>query len=288
MITSVKKYGSYLLSNVTPYSQDIADDSSEPNFISTCTIPSSWTELSLLSITPYNHDTSIFRFTLPPRAQRLNLPIGGFVLVLAPGREHDGSDAVRPYTSVSDDEIQNNPATTKEEFIPSFNILCKRYDQWGIPENSHNNFLFTKTNHSYRPPGAVSNYLHSLQVGEKVKFKHNSHCLGKIPYPFPGVKKLMMIAVGAGIAPMIQILRSLFKDYEKTLSSSCSNDLEMNDIEIDLADYSEEIKGGIYGPPIDIKGYENNSNNQELPHINQIVLFYGVVSFPCYYDVSFF
>jgi hypothetical protein len=137
MITSVKKYGSYLLSNVTPYSQDIADDSAEPNFISTCTIPSFWTELSLLSITPYNHDTSIFRFTLPPRAQKLNLPIGGFVLVLAPGREHDGSDAVRPYTSVSDDEIQNNPATSKEEFIPSSSSSAKQTNRWMLITRAH-------------------------------------------------------------------------------------------------------------------------------------------------------
>jgi hypothetical protein len=269
MITTVKKYGSYLLSNATPYSRDIIDDPTEPSLVSSCTISSFWSELSLLSITPYNHDTSIFRFALPPEAEKLNLPIGGFLLVLAPGREHDGTDAVRPYTSITDDVIQN-----KEGFIPSFDILCKRYDQWGIPESSHNNFLFTKTNHSYRPPGAVSTYLHSLKIGDKVKFKHNSHCLGKIAYPFPGSKKLMMIAVGAGIAPMIQILRRLFKDYERAISS-CSTSLNMDDIEINLGDYSEEVKGSGIDNQIDKQSSDSNRN--QFPQINQIVLFYGVV-----------
>lgn len=41
-----------------------------------------------------------------------------------------------------------------------------------------------------------------------------SLCKGKINYPFEkSVKTITMIAVGAGIAPMIQTLRAIFANY---------------------------------------------------------------------------
>ena len=146
------------------------------------------------------------------------------------GCEHDGTDALRPYTSISDDDEETG----------TFSILCKRYDQWGMKESPQTHFLFTKTDHSYRPPGAVSNYLHKLQSGDKVLFKRmlsyavnhitlnleerlfdsfvyasfvdSARCLGRVPFPFASdIKSLTMIAVGVGIAPMLQILRQILK-----------------------------------------------------------------------------
>ncbi|RYH17036.1 hypothetical protein EON65_29180 [archaeon] len=96
------------------------------------------------------------------------------------GCEHDGSDAIRPYTSVSDDSPADNPSshsrtpsTIDSSHSPTgtFAILVKRYDEWGVKEAPQTHFLFTKTNHSYKPPGAVSNYIHKLSVGENVMFK---------------------------------------------------------------------------------------------------------------------
>ena len=110
MITSIKKYGSYVLVRNSQYSQDIVDDPKEVEFVSTCTIPSHWVELPLLKIIQYNHDTSIFRFALPTTgAKELRLPVGAYLFVFAPGCEHDGSDGIRPYTSITDDSVQNNP-----------------------------------------------------------------------------------------------------------------------------------------------------------------------------------
>ncbi len=78
-------------------------------------------------------------------------------------------DTVRPYTSISDDDVLSSSAETGH-----FELLCKRYDQWGKEETAQTHFLFTKTNHSYRPAGTVSNHIHKLKVGETMKFKRKS------------------------------------------------------------------------------------------------------------------
>ena len=81
-----------------------------------------------------------------------------------------------------------------------FQVLIKRYREWGDP----------MWRHSYHPPGAVSTYVHNLKVGDKVSFKHIPFNV-KLPYindgvkGFKGVKTITMIAVGAGLAPMIQV-----------------------------------------------------------------------------------
>jgi len=51
--------------------------------------------------TEYNHDSTIYEFELP-RCTSLNLPACGCILLNAPGAEKDGTDAVRPYTPISD------------------------------------------------------------------------------------------------------------------------------------------------------------------------------------------
>ena len=46
-----------------------------------------------------------------------------------------------------------------------------------------------------------------------MKFKHTAACRGKISFPFDNnITNLIMIAVGIGIAPMINILRKIFDD----------------------------------------------------------------------------
>ena len=70
-------------------------------------------------------DTSIFEFSNPKGFENvsLGLPALGHLLILGPRCEQDGSDAIRPYTSISP------PSQTG-----SFHILVKRYDQWGTKE----------------------------------------------------------------------------------------------------------------------------------------------------------
>jgi 2-polyprenylphenol hydroxylase and related flavodoxin oxidoreductases len=90
-----------------------------------------------------------------------------------------------------------------------------------VPESvlkeRHKVFLYTKTDHSYKPPGCVSSHIHSLVIGQTLSFKHTSICLGKITYPFDeSICAITMIAVGAGVAPMIRILKALLDgDYGK-------------------------------------------------------------------------
>jgi hypothetical protein len=182
MITSTRKYGSYVLEDVGIH--DIAPSSSnvvkQDIFKTNCAIPKEWISLELLEIRKYNHDTSILRFSLPEGKTRLDLPVGSFLLIKAPGCENDGRDAIRPYTSVSDDDN----LVSKNKNKGSFEILCKRYDEWGTKENATSHFLFTKTNHSYRPPGSASNYIHKLVVGKSLSFQYTSDCIGRVNFPF--------------------------------------------------------------------------------------------------------
>ena len=88
--------------------------------------------------TPYNEDTSIFEFGLE-EGQVLGLPVCGCLLMIAPGKEHGGGDAVRPYTPIS-------PAWMKGKF----QVIIKRNQSWGDPAWPH----------SFKPAGAVSTHLH--------------------------------------------------------------------------------------------------------------------------------
>jgi len=154
-------------------------------YASSCCIPTTWKEFSLVGITPYNHDTSIFEFGLE-EGQSLSLPVCGCIL-MANIPEGGEAEAVRPYTPISDNSM-----------LGRFQLLIKRYPAWGEPHFPAN----------YRPPGVMSNYIHNLSTGAKVRFKHIALNVKK-QYPFEGVKTITMLAVGVGIAPMIQALHSL-------------------------------------------------------------------------------
>lgn len=201
MISTVKEYGSYKLVDVANLLH--IDDGSDHNedYVTECAVKNKWIELELIHIIKYNHDTSIFTFATPHQ-QKLNLPIGGYLL-LSTGSV--ANNAVRPYTSISDESAGNSDY--------KFDLLVKRYDEWGTQENPKTHFLFTKTNHSYKPPGIVSNYIHTLKLGDYVKFKHNRSCSGKVVSVVDdlSIQSITMVCVGVGIAPMIQILRKVLK-----------------------------------------------------------------------------
>jgi hypothetical protein len=55
-----------------------------------------------------------------------------------------------------------------------FLLLIKRYAAWGEP----------RFKSSYRPAGAVSNYLHGLSPGDEVRMKHVAGNV-KLPYTHP-------------------------------------------------------------------------------------------------------
>lgn len=184
MISANKIFGSYVLQDVNLL--DIAPDhhhdlATSEVFVTKCAIPSDWISLELIEIKKYNHDTSILKFSLPSGRRRLDLPVGSFLLVKAPRSERDGKDAIRPYTSISDDDAF---CDADSRSTGTFEILCKRYDEWGAKENKQTHFLFTKTDHSYKPPGAASNYIHKLTVGSTLEFRYSSECVGRNSFPF--------------------------------------------------------------------------------------------------------
>lgn len=213
MIDCEVKFGAYVPTVPKIYQEAAVDDDHLYDFekeivrVSECYVGPTWTSLTLRSIQRYNHDTSLFEFALPDPKAYLNLPVTAHLLIRGITINEDDGDVhhhVRPYTAV--DESQ--PGT--------FTIMVKLYQEWGVPEAQQRRdnkfFLFAKTDHSYKPPGKVSTFVHSLKVGDTLDFKHNQHCLGKISYPFSrDITSITMIAVGAGVAPMIRILRALLE-----------------------------------------------------------------------------
>jgi hypothetical protein len=130
-------------------------------YASSCVIPTTWIDLPLLAITPYNHDTSIFSFGLPPGHDTLGLPTCACLLMMAPGADHNGGDAIRPYTPISSSSVKGR-----------FDLLIKRYDQWGekcMPGTIWATFSYNDKPHSYKPKGAMSNYMFERQIGQTMK-----------------------------------------------------------------------------------------------------------------------
>ena len=175
-------------------------------YASTCVVPIEWREYTLRSVREVNHDTSIFTFALPA-GQTLGLPTCACLLLRAAGCEHGGGDAVRPYTPISDEAMEGG-----------FELLVKRYQEWGDKRFPH----------SYKPAGAVSNHVFGLKQGDTASFKHiafnvkipYTHSSGHRGFRVPGtnvrVRQVTMIAVGVGIAPMIQALHTMLGNPEDT------------------------------------------------------------------------
>ena len=106
--------------------------------------------------------------------------------------------------------------------MPSFSkCLLPSSTEWGIPESQlkkqNHAFLWAKTDHNcYKSPGKVSNYVHSLKIGQYLQFKHTAICQGKISFPFQkDITAITMIAVGAGVAPMVRILKAILDKKEQ-------------------------------------------------------------------------
>ena len=165
---------------------------------SSCYIPTSWMALPLKARQEHNHDTTAYTFALP-EGQSLELPVCACILLKAPGQgrkeggdkdDYDGSDAVRPYTPVSDNLL-----------LGGFELLVKRYDG-----------------------GAVSQYLHSLDIGATVEFRHIPFNI-KAQYPFEGKKTFTLLCAGTGVAPMVQVLHKLLgsKGDERKVTLICGN-----------------------------------------------------------------
>lgn len=144
-----------------------------------------------------SHDTRKFRFGLPTPDHVLGLPIGQHVHLTA----KIGEDAViRSYTPVSSDDDHGY-----------VDLVIKVY--------------FKNVHPKFPEGGKLSQYLDNLKIGETVDFRGPS---GRLVYKGHGnfsikilrkdppveytVKKVVMLAGGTGITPMLQLIRAIVKD----------------------------------------------------------------------------
>ena len=152
----------------------------DPEYCSSCVIPTDWAEVPLLRKKRYSHDSSVFTFGLP-RGQSLSLPVCACLLMR--GFDAAGQEAVRPYTPTSSNAVQG-----------SFDLLVKVYEN-----------------------GVVSKWLDGLELGTAVGFKHIPFNI-KAQYPadFKGKKTVTMVAGGTGITPMYQALQCIAGNPDDT------------------------------------------------------------------------
>lgn len=216
--------------------------------VSRCALSTTWTKLPLLSKAEHTQTSAIMEFGLPKGFKTLSLPTCGVVMVRVPHAtkaaeptekgletykelldlaksaaaggcreeaEELEAEAIREFErfaaeeeaarmaeemSDTDDGYEQRPYTpvSPEEYPGRFQLLVRRYDAWGDP-------AYPQT---YKAPGHVSNCLHDLAVGESVEFRHIAQNI-KLQYPFEGVKRLNLVCVGSGIAPMMQIMNKV-------------------------------------------------------------------------------
>ncbi|XP_024940916.1 NADH-cytochrome b5 reductase 2-like isoform X2 [Cephus cinctus] len=154
--------------------------------------------LPLLEKEIVSHDTRRFRFALPSPNHVLGLPPGQHVYVSA----HIGELVTRAYSPVSSDNDHG--------FV---DIIVKVY--------------FKNTDPKFPQGGKMSQYLNNLKIGDTLDFRGPA---GRLVYEGCGnikiknfrkepiihhhVKKMVMIAGGSGITPILRIIRHVLDHPE--------------------------------------------------------------------------
>ena len=134
-----------------------------------CAFSEEWSAVPLTKREAVSHDTLLLSFGLEG-SRGLGLSTCACLLARA---SVGGSDVVRPYTPVSTNAMRG-----------AFELLVKVY-----------------------PDGEMSSHLASLPLGATVDFRHIAANV-KRQYPF-GARKVVMLAGGTGITPMLQALHAL-------------------------------------------------------------------------------
>ncbi|XP_070154657.1 NADH-cytochrome b5 reductase 3 isoform X2 [Polyergus mexicanus] len=144
-----------------------------------------------------SHDTRRFRFGLPTSNHILGLPIGQHIHLTA----RIGEEVViRSYTPVSSDDDHGY-----------VDLVIKVY--------------FKNVHPKFPEGGKLSQHLENMEIGDTIDFRGPSGRLvykgnGKIsikilrkePPMEYNVKKIVMLAGGTGITPMLQLIRAIIKD----------------------------------------------------------------------------
>lgn len=160
-------------------------------------------QLPLIEKEIINHDTRRFRFGLPSQQHILGLPIGQHIHLIA---TIENELVIRPYTPISSDDD-----------VGYVDLVVKVY--------------FRDVHPKFPAGGKMSQYLESMQIGDKISFRGPS---GRLQYLGNGTfsikklrkdppknvkaKRVNMIAGGTGITPMLQLIRDILKrgDIDQT------------------------------------------------------------------------
>jgi len=131
--------------------------------------PKSFVSFPIKKITNLSPNTKAYDIALPEKDSEMGCGVASFIMV-----KNAAGDA-RPYTP-----------TTLNDQKGSFELVVKAY-----------------------PGGKVSEYLHSLKVGDSIEVKGP---INKLKYEVGMKKKIAMIAGGTGITPMLQVIQEILKN----------------------------------------------------------------------------
>ncbi|KAF9181180.1 NADH-cytochrome b5 reductase, partial [Haplosporangium sp. Z 27] len=140
--------------------------------VSSALDPNAFVDFKLKSVQKLTHNTSRFTFELKDD-QNLGLEVASCVLTKF--MKEDGKPVIRPYTPTSDADLTG-----------SFDFVIKHYEA-----------------------GPMSTHIHNLKPGDTLSVKGP---ISKYPLKANQHESISLIAGGAGITPMIQIISELLKD----------------------------------------------------------------------------
>ncbi|GBC07372.1 hypothetical protein RclHR1_07410008 [Rhizophagus clarus] len=156
--------------------------------------PKVWLSCPFIEKKVISHNSRIFRFGLQSDKHSLGLPVGNHIFVRA---SIDNKPLIRSYT----------PITASNDPPGYFDLLVK---------------VYFKNEHPQFPNGGLmSQYLDSLNVGDKIEIKgpigsffYNGRGQYRYKSNNKSCKEIGMIAGGTGITPMYQVIRSALRDPE--------------------------------------------------------------------------
>ncbi|KAG7187971.1 hypothetical protein KM043_013927 [Ampulex compressa] len=172
--------------------------------------------LPLVKKEEISHDTRKFRFGLPSDEHVLGLPVGQHVHLTAKIGEEV---VIRSYTPVSSDDDRGY-----------VDLVIKVY--------------FKNVHPKFPEGGKLSQHLENLKIGDTIDFrgpsgrliyqgsgKFSIKILRKEPPVEYNMKKVVMLAGGTGITPMLQLIRAMLKDPS---DQTCISLLFANQTEKDI------------------------------------------------------
>ncbi|RMD42662.1 hypothetical protein DV735_g2476, partial [Chaetothyriales sp. CBS 134920] len=150
-------------------------------------------DLTLKEVQDYNHNTKKFIFELPDPEAVSGVHVASAILTQWQAPDQD-KPTIRPYTPISDEDAKGH-----------LDLLVKVY-----------------------PNGPMSTHIHSLKPGDTLAIKGP---IARYAWSANKHEHITLVAGGTGIAPMYQLIRSIFSNPEdKTKVSLVFGNIAEEDI----------------------------------------------------------